>query len=117
MFRCLLLASALLIANPALAADAKARPNLIIFLTDDQGYADVGCFGGKGIQTPNWDRMAKEGMRFTDFYVSQAVCTASRASLMTGCYCNRVGLEGALNPTSTVGIGDDEVLLPELCKS
>jgi len=94
------------------------RPlNIVLILTDDQGYADVGCFGGKGIRTPNLDRMAREGMRFTDFYVAQAVCTASRAALMTGCYPNRVGLQGALNHQSPIGIHEDETLLPELCRS
>src|SRR5262245_1399327 len=92
-------------------------PNIVIILTDDQGYADVGCFGGKGLRTPNLDRMAREGIRFTDFYVAQAVCTASRAALMTGCYPNRVGLQGALNHQSPIGIHEDEVLLPELCKA
>ncbi|HZE99362.1 MAG TPA: sulfatase [Planctomycetota bacterium] len=92
-------------------------PNIVILLTDDQGYADLGCFGAKDIRTPNLDRMAREGMRFTDFYVAQAVCTASRAALMTGCYPNRVGLQGALNHQSAIGISDDEVLLPQLCKS
>jgi arylsulfatase A-like enzyme len=92
-------------------------PNVVIILTDDQGYADVGCFGGKGIKTPNLDRMAREGLRFTDFYVGQAVCTASRAALMTGCYPNRVGLQGALNHQSPIGIHEDETLLPELCKA
>jgi len=92
-------------------------PNIVVILTDDQGYADLGCFGGKGVKTPNLDRMAREGMRFTDFYVGQAVCTASRAALMTGCYPNRVGLQGALNHQSPIGIHEDETLLPELCKS
>jgi arylsulfatase len=98
-------------------ADGARPPNIVIILTDDQGYADVGCFGGEGIRTPNLDRMAREGMRFTDFYVAQAVCTASRAALMTGCYPNRVGLQGALNHQSPIGISDDETLLPELCRS
>lgn len=99
------------------AARAEGRPpNIIIFLTDDQGYADVGCFGAKGFKTPNFDRMAAEGMKFTNFYVAQPVCTASRAALMTGCYSNRVGLFGALNHTSTIGISDSEKILPQLCK-
>jgi arylsulfatase A-like enzyme len=91
--------------------------NVVIILTDDQGYGDVGCFGGEGIRTPNLDGMAREGMRFTDFYVAQAVCTASRAALMTGCYPNRVGLQGALNHQSPIGIHEDELLLPEIFKS
>jgi arylsulfatase len=98
------------------AFSAESRPNIVLILTDDQGYADVGCFGARGFQTPNLDRLAREGRRFTDFYVAQPVCTASRAALLTGCYANRIGLEGALNHTSTVGIHPDEVLLSELCK-
>ena len=91
-------------------------PNIVLIFADDLGYGDLGCYGAKRIRTPNLDRMAKEGMRFTNFYVSQAVCSASRASLLTGAYCNRLGLEGALNPTSPIGIHEDEVLLSELCK-
>jgi arylsulfatase len=97
------------------AAEAP-RPNIVLIFTDDQGYGDVGCFGAKDVRTPNLDRMAREGMRFTNFYVAQAVCTASRAALLTGCYANRVSLFGALNHTSTTGIADEELLLPELCK-
>ncbi len=99
------------------AAERVAQPNIVLIFTDDQGYGDVGCFGATDIKTPQIDRLAREGMRFTDFYVSQAVCTASRAALMTGCYANRVGLHGALNHQSNVGIHPDEVLLPELCRS
>lgn len=96
-------------------ADEKTRlPNVVLIFADDLGYADVSCFGAKDIRTPNIDRLATEGTRFTSFYVSQPVCTASRASLMTGCYANRVGLAGALNHTSKVGINSAEVLLPEL---
>jgi arylsulfatase len=88
----------------------------VLIFTDDLGYGDIGSFGAKRIRTPNIDRLGREGMRFTSFYVSQPVCTPSRASLLTGCYANRIGLEGALNPTSTVGIHENEFLLPELCK-
>src|ERR671910_661043 len=76
-----------------------AKPNIILILADDLGYGDLGCYGGK-IATPNLDRMAKEGTRFTDFYVAQAVCSASRAALLTGCYPNRVSILGALFPKS-----------------
>src|SRR6185503_18275354 len=107
----------LLLASCAPEKAAERPPNIVLILTDDQGYADIGCFGGKGIRTPNLDRMAAEGMRFTDFYVGQAVCTASRAALMTGCYPNRVGLQGALNHQSPIGIHESELLLPQLCKS
>lgn len=95
------------------AADA-APPNIVLIFADDLGYSDVGCFGAKDIRTPHIDRLATEGTRFTSFYVSQPVCTASRASLMSGCYANRIGLAGALNHTSKVGIHAKEVLLPEL---
>lgn len=91
------------------------RPNIVILFADDLGYGDVGCYGAQGFATPNLDRMAREGTKFTSFYVAQSVCTASRAALMTGCYSNRVGLSGALNHTSPTGIAADEVLLPELC--
>ena len=97
------------------AADTTP-PNIVLIFADDLGYSDVGCFGAKDIRTPSIDRLAKEGTRFTNFYVSQPVCTASRASLMTGCYANRIGLAGALNHTSKVGIHADEVLLPELLR-
>jgi arylsulfatase len=107
----------LLILLPALARAAELPPNIVFILTDDQGYADIGCFGAKGFTTPNLDRMAAEGTRFTSFYVGQAVCTASRAALMTGCYPNRVGLQGALNHTSTIGLSDTEITLPQICKS
>jgi arylsulfatase A-like enzyme len=95
---------------------AKRPPNIIVILADDMGYGDLGCFGNKKIKTPNLDRMAKEGMRFTSFYVTDSVCSPSRASLMTGCYAVRIGLEGALNPTSRIGISDKELLLSTLCK-
>ncbi len=72
---------------------ASARvPNFIIIFCDDMGYADIGPFGAEGYQTPHLDRMASEGMRFTHFYSAQAVCSASRAGLLTGCYPNRIGI-------------------------
>lgn len=94
----------------------KRLPNFVVIFTDDQGYADVGCFGAKGFETPNLDRMAADGMRFTSFYVSQAVCSASRASLLTGCYPNRVNIFGALTPLSEVGINSDEETIAEVLK-
>ncbi len=100
--------------RPALADDKL--PNIVIVFTDDQGYQDVGCFGSPDIETPNLDRIADEGMRFTNFYVSQAVCSASRASLMTGCYNVRIGILGALSPKSNHGINADEMTLAELVK-
>lgn len=99
------------------AASEDRPPNIVLILTDDQGYGDVGCFGATDFRTPHMDQLANEGSRFTSFYVSQPVCTASRASLLTGCYANRVGFAGALNPTSLNGIHERELLLPELLKS
>jgi arylsulfatase A len=91
-------------------------PNIVVIFIDDMGYADIGPFGAEGYQTPNLDRMAKQGRLFTDFYVSQAVCSASRASLLTGCYNVRIGILGALGPKATHGIHEDEVTIAEICK-
>lgn len=98
------------------AAAAGRAPNVVVIYTDDQGYGDLGCFGSKTLDTPNIDRMAAEGVRLTDFYVAQAVCGASRAALLTGCYPNRLGMLGAPGPKTQHGIHPDEVLLPEICK-
>jgi arylsulfatase A-like enzyme len=100
------LGGALIAAPPTPAANS--RPNFVIVYLDDVGYGDFGCFGAKGYSTPNIDRMAKEGRRFTSFCVAQAVCSASRAALMTGCYSNRIGILGALNPRTNYGISDKE---------
>lgn len=107
---------ALLLAALAVSAAEQRPPNVVIILVDDLGYADLGCFGAEKIQTPNIDRMAAEGTKFTSFYVAQAVCSASRAALMTGCYANRVGMQGALNHTSKEGLHPDEWLLSEMCQ-
>ncbi len=101
----------------ALPAASEPPPNIVLIVADDLGYSDVGCFGAQGIKTPHLDQLAREGARFTSFYVSQAVCTASRASLMSGSYANRIGLQGALNHTSPNGISPEELLLPEVCKA
>ncbi len=81
------------------AAAPPRTPNIVIIYIDDMGYADIGPFGAKGYTTPHLDKMAAEGMKFTSFYSAQAVCSASRAALMTGCYANRVGIPGALGRT------------------
>ncbi len=79
--------------GPSRAPGAEA-PNVVLIYCDDLGYADLGCFGSKICRTPNLDRMAAEGVRFTDFYVSSAVCSASRSALLTGAYHERVGIRG-----------------------
>ena len=98
------------------AASAR-QPNIVLILADDQGYADVGAYGAKGFATPNLDRLAGQGIRFTDFHVPQAVCSASRAGLLTGCYPNRVGITGALEPWDKVGLHKNELTLPQMLKN
>jgi len=110
-----LLVAALGVVSPATAAERL--PNVVIIFTDDQGYGDVGVFGAKGYTTPNLDRLARDGSKFTNFHVAQAVCSASRAGLLTGCYPNRVGIHGALGPSSTHGIAATETTIAELLKS
>src|SRR5262249_22776918 len=78
--------------NAAKSDPAPRPPNVVLIFADDMGYGDLGCYGVRGIATPNLDRMAREGTRFTDFYVAQPVCSASRAALLTGCYPNRIGI-------------------------
>ncbi len=102
--------------RPAPGAASDRLPNVVIVFVDDQGYQDVGCFGSPDIQTPNLDRMARQGMRFTSFCVAQAVCSASRTALLTGCYPNRVGILGALGPSARHGISDEEVTLGQVVK-
>ena len=97
-------------------AQKSDLPNIIIIFTDDQGYGDVGCYGADGFETPNLDQMAKDGIRFTDFYVSQAVCSASRASLMTGSYSERVGVQGALLPWDLNGLDPKTETIAKLLK-
>ena len=110
---------ALLLATLHFATSVSAAdrpPNVVIIFIDDMGYADIGPFGAEGYETPHLDRMAQEGRIFTDFYVTQAVCSASRAGLLTGCYNVRVGIGGALGPKSNIGINADEVTIAEICK-
>jgi arylsulfatase A len=105
-----------LIATFVEATVAAMPPNVVLIFCDDLGYADISCFGGK-VSTPHIDSLATEGARFTDFYVSQAVCSASRAALMTGCYSNRVGIMGALPPSAKIGINRSEFTMAEMFKS
>ena len=113
-FPCLL---AFLLPLFAEAATAE-KPNVILIFCDDLGYGDLACYGSKDIRTPNLDRMAGEGTRFTDFYVAANVCTPSRAALMTGCYAKRVGLQHrVLFPYSRDGLNPDEITLAEILKT
>ena len=99
----------------AVQAD-ETPPNIVVIFIDDMGYGDINPFGG-AFPTPHLDRMAKEGRTFTDFVVSSAVCSASRAALLTGAYHKRLGISGALGPKSKIGLNPDEVTIAELCKS
>lgn len=95
---------------------AEKPPNIVLIFADDLGYADLGCFGSTTIRTPNIDSLAREGIKLKNFHVPQAVCSASRVALLSGCYPNRVGILGALGPNSKNGIKDAENLLPEYLK-
>jgi arylsulfatase A len=92
---------------------ASSSPNIILILCDDLGYGDVGCYGSK-IRTPNIDRMAGEGVRFEHFYAASAVCSPSRAALMTGRYPTRVGVAGVLDPNDAIGLPDSETTLAQM---
>ena len=86
-----------------------SKPNFIIIFADDQGYGDLSCFGSKTIRTPNIDRLATQGRKFTSFMVASPVCTPSRAALMTACYPKRVGMhQHVLFPSSTKGLHPEE---------
>ena len=74
-------------------------PNVILILMDDMGYGDLECYGGFPYHTPNINKLAAGGMRFTNFYAAQATCSASRSAFLTGCYPNRIGVSGAFSPT------------------
>lgn len=92
-----------------------SRPNIVLIMCDDMGWADPGCYGSKQNPTPNIDQLSKDGLRFTNFLATQAVCTSSRVALMTGCYPNRLGLGGvALGPNAKIGLSNDEETLGTL---
>jgi arylsulfatase A-like enzyme len=109
----LMLWLSLAISFPTLAQD---RPNVILIFVDDMGYGDLGAYGAEDIATPNLDQMAENGVKFTNFYVSQAVCSASRASLLTGTYANRLGIHGALDHTAKHGLNPEETTIAEMLK-
>ena len=93
------------------------KPNIVLIFMDDMGYGDLSCSGATQYKTPNLDRMAAQGIRFTNFVSAQAVCSASRAGILTGCYPNRVGISGALMPNSQIGLSPSEVIIPEILKT
>ena len=95
---------------------SKPRPNIIFVLADDLGWAELGCYGNNFNETPNLDRMAREGMRFTQAYASAPVCSPYRASLLTGLYPARLGILDYLRPNSANRLSTDLVTLPEILK-
>ena len=118
--------AALLFATGELRAAERVLdrpPNFIVIFCDNLGYGDIGCFGSTLHRTPAVDRMAREGMRFTDFYATSGVCTPSRASLITGCYPRRVNMHlsdkggAVLQPVAAKGLHPDEVTIAEVLKS
>jgi arylsulfatase len=93
-----------------------SNPNIVLIYMDDMGYGDVDAYGGIDYITPNIDKLAASGMRFTNYYAAQPICTASRAALLTGCYPNRVGLVDAIGPGSLIGISDKEETIAQMLK-
>ncbi|MCP4783021.1 MAG: sulfatase [Fuerstiella sp.] len=117
----LLLTAALAIGMVASTSAKETRPNFVIIFTDDQGYGDLSCFGGKHVSTPRIDQMAAEGSRLTSFYVAAPVCTPSRAALMTGCYPKRIDMAtgsnfGVLLAGDTKGLNPGEITIAEVLK-
>jgi len=112
-----LVSSAIIPLSIFFTAQAAEKPNVIIIYNDDQGYQDLGCFGSPNILTPRIDQLAKEGVRFTNFYSSSPVCSASRASLITGCYAPRVGVPGVIGAGSNVGLKQEHVTIAEILRS
>ena len=94
----------------------EKSPNIVFILTDDLAYADLSSYGSEFIETPNLDKMADDGVKMTSYYAAQAVCSASRAAILTGCYPNRLGISGAFGPKSKRGINPEELLLSEMLK-
>jgi arylsulfatase A-like enzyme len=107
--------------------DEGNKPNFIIIFTDDLGYGDLGCYGSTIHETPNIDKMASNGILFTDFYVTAPVCTPSRASLLTGCYPKRIDMDvnekpadqfrAVLTPQSPKGLSPSEITIAEVLKT
>jgi arylsulfatase A len=103
--------------SSAMAEDGKPpRPNIIVILADDLGYGDISAFGSQVIDTPNIDRLAKEGVTMTSWYAAQNVCTPSRAGLLTGRYAPRSGTQFVTRPHSTWGMAPGEVTIAEMLK-
>ena len=92
------------------------KPNIVYIFADDLGYGDLSCYGAKDINTPNIDQIAKQGIKFTEFYSASSVCSPSRAALLTGRYPQRMGINTVFFPESFTGIPDKEMTIPEILK-
>ena len=102
--------------------DAAEKPNFVVIFTDDQGDADLSCFGGKHVSTPRIDQMAAEGTKLTSFYVAAPLCTPSHAALMTGCYPRRIDMAyrsdfAVLLAADKKGLNPEELTIAEVLKS
>jgi len=95
----------------------QCTPNIVLILIDDMGYGDIDRTGANQYETPNLDRLADQGIQFTWYYSPQAVSSASRAGLLTGCYPNRIGISGALMPWSEIGISSGETTIAQMLKT
>ncbi len=113
--RSFLVSTGATLASQLLAAPSR-KPNIVVILCDDLGYGDLGCYGSK-IRTPNLDRMADEGVRFTNFCSADPVCSPSRAALLTGRYPTRVGVPRVFFPQDPDGLSLDESTLADLLKA
>ncbi|VGO22695.1 sulfatase family protein [Pontiella sulfatireligans] len=108
----------LLVFAVASVATAGDKPNIVFIFIDDMGYGDIAPFGAPLNKTPNLDRMAAEGMKLTDFYVSATACTPSRSALMTGCYADRIGMDGdVVFPGDSRGLNPSEVTIADMLKA
>jgi arylsulfatase len=99
------------------SSGVPSSPNIVLILMDDMGYGDIGRTGANQYETPNLDRLGAQGMQFTWYYCPQAVSSASRAGLLTGCYPNRIGISGALMPWARTGLNPEETTIAEVLKT
>jgi arylsulfatase A len=104
-------------ASLAAQPSSPQRPNFIVLFADDMGYGDLSCYGHPNIRTPNLDRLASEGVRFTSGYAAASVCTPSRVGLLTGRYAKRAGLPNNLGPASIGGLPLSEITLAQQLKT
>jgi len=104
----------------SVVAEEVKLPNIIFILMDDMGYSDVSCYGAKTVETPNIDRLAREGLKFTNFHTGSSICSPSRAAFLTGAYPQRCGLYMGINenrePHWFLGLNPAEITLAEQCK-